>query len=163
MSTERTQTNSDAPPAYIPNHERTQKIAPPPVVASFAVKSTEVAKPSEALLLPINPPAQSPTMPANPASVRANSFSNKRGEAKKDLSKYRTSPKDKPESYVGKRRAREDTQVTPTVFLAIETVEGLGDSVIGASLEYEGALELVQKFVRLLGVEEVFADSYASH
>lgn len=154
-----TQTN---PPAYIPNHEKTQKIAPPPVIASVEPASLPNTVANSARQT-ANTTAKPTSSVANPASVSANSFSNKRGEGRKDLSGYRTSPKDRPESYVGKRRAREDSQPSPTVYLAIETVEGLGDSVIGASLEYEGALALVQKFVKLLGVEEVFADNYASH
>lgn len=47
------------------------------------------------------------------------------------------------------------------VYLAIETVAGLGDSVIAASLDYGKAVEHAQKFAAIMG-QEVFPDNHTS-
>lgn len=61
---------------------------------------------------------------------------------------------DRPGNYVGKRRAKspgEDTRVNlesdnPTVFLVVETIAGLGDSVIAASMSFKAAVVAAKRF-----------------
>lgn len=61
---------------------------------------------------------------------------------------------DKPKDYVGKRRAAEAGDLTlaniesaePVVYLGVETVQGLGDSVIAASMSFNTVVASLQKF-----------------
>lgn len=75
---------------------------------------------------------------------------------------------DRPENYVGKRRASDkplgdETRANiessePVVYLGIEHVEGLGDSVITASLSFKTAVEEVQEFSSRVEGQEIFPE-----
>jgi hypothetical protein len=97
-----------------------------------------------------------PIVVANPASVSGDVF-------QKSPATYRSNMKDKPKEYVGRRRADTPRDSKPSaVYLGIETVEGLGDSVLVASMDYNRVVERLKNFAAVLG-EEIYADTFASH
>lgn len=83
-----------------------------------------------------------------------------------DLTGFERAPKfsygynvnDRPDGYVGKRRAGDETSANieseePVVYLGLEHVQGLGDSVIAASMSFNVVVERLQEFSRSIDGE----------
>jgi hypothetical protein len=65
---------------------------------------------------------------------------------------------DRPDNYVGKRRASDQTRANieseePVVYLGMEHVQGLGDSVIAASMSFNTVVSRLQEFSRTIDGE----------
>lgn len=70
---------------------------------------------------------------------------------------------DRPEKYQGSHRHGDDTRANmesdkPVVFLGIETVEGLGDSVIAASMSFRTTVSALQDFSNRVEGQEIFPE-----
>lgn len=65
---------------------------------------------------------------------------------------------DRPDNYVGKRRASDQTRANiesedPVVYLGMEHVQGLGDSVIAASMSFNTVVSRLQEFSKSIDGE----------
>lgn len=78
---------------------------------------------------------------------------------------------DRPEKYVGRRRSKKDSDKplgdetraniesdSPVVYLGIEHVEGLGDSVVAASVSYRAVIAAIREFSNKVEGQEIFPE-----
>jgi hypothetical protein len=78
------------------------------------------------------------------------------GSEKAPKFSYGYNVNDRPDNYVGKRRAKDAGDETyaniestdPIVYLGMEYVEGLGDSVVAASMSFKTVVARLQEFSR---------------